>query len=134
MGRYMEQELRDIFYDAMDFFNESLDSGITRNNTILAFSTPDNGLEVYKQFCQEYFPRNLDEDYKAEGYFQSFAAQAFVGRGLYGVMIRTDIDFRCRSCTVISSMKYPTCSAVRTRLRAGASLTATVWAAGPRTA
>ena len=29
MGRYTEQELRDIFYDALDFFNEALDSGIT---------------------------------------------------------------------------------------------------------
>ena len=45
MGRYTEQELRDIFYDALDFFNDALDSGITRDNTVLAFFTPDNGLE-----------------------------------------------------------------------------------------
>lgn len=57
MGRYTEQELRDIFYDALDFFNEALDSGITRNNTILAFFTSDNGLEVYKQFCGSIFRR-----------------------------------------------------------------------------
>ena len=93
MGRYTEQELRDIFYDALDFFNEALDSGITRDNTVLAFFTPENGLEVYEQFCREHFPRNLDEGYKAEGYFQSFAAQAFMGRGRYGVMVRADIDF-----------------------------------------
>lgn len=93
MGRYTEQELRDIFYDALDFFNEALDSGITRDNTVLAVFTPDNGMEVYEQFCRERFPKHLDEDYKAEGSFQSFAAQAFVGKGLYGVMIRADIDF-----------------------------------------
>ena len=93
MGRYTEQELRDIFYDALDFFNEALDSGITRDNTVLAFFTPENGLEVYEQFCREHFPRNLDEGYKSEDYFQSFAAQAFVGRGRYGVMVRADIDF-----------------------------------------
>ena len=87
MGRYTEQELRDIFYDALDFFNEALDSGITRDNTVLAFFTPDNGLEVYERFCQEHFPKNLDGGYKTEGYFQSFAAQAFVGKGRYGVMI-----------------------------------------------
>ena len=66
MGRYTEQELRDIFYDALDFFNEALDSGITRDNTVLAFFTPENGLEVYERFCREHFPKNLDEDYKAE--------------------------------------------------------------------
>lgn len=93
MGRYTEQELRDIFYDALDFFNEALDSGITRDNTVLAFFTPENGLDVYEQFCREHFPKNLDEDYKAEGYFQTFAAQAFWGKGQYGVMIRADIDF-----------------------------------------
>ena len=67
MCRYTEQELRDIFYDALDFFNEALDSGITRDNTVLAFFTPENGLDVYEQFCREHFPKNLDEDYKAEG-------------------------------------------------------------------
>ena len=81
MGRYTEQELRDIFFDALDFFNDALDSGITRDNTVLAFFTPENGLEVYEQFCREHFPKNLDEDYKAEGYFQTFAAQAFWGKG-----------------------------------------------------
>ena len=40
MGRYTEQELRDIFFDALDFFNDALDSGITRDNTVLAFFTP----------------------------------------------------------------------------------------------
>ena len=52
MCRYTEQELRDIFYDALDFFNEALDSGITRDNTVLAFFTPDNGTDVYEQFCR----------------------------------------------------------------------------------
>ena len=94
MSRYTEQELREIFFEALDFFNEALDSGITRDNTVLAFFTPDNGLEVYERFCRDYFPKNLDEDYKAEGYFQSFAAQAFAGGGRYGVMIRSDLDFR----------------------------------------
>lgn len=46
MSRYTEQELRDIFYDALDFFNEALDSGITRDNTVLAFFIPDNGTDV----------------------------------------------------------------------------------------
>ena len=93
MGRYAEQELRDIFYGALDLFNEALDSGITRDNTFLAFFTPDDGPEVYERFCREHFPKDLDGDYMAEGYFRSFAARAFVGEGIYGVMVRADIDF-----------------------------------------
>lgn len=134
MSRYTEQELRDTFFNALDFFNDALDSGITRENTVLAFFTPDNGLAVYERFCRRYFPKHLDEDYKAEGYFQSFAAQAFAGGGRYGVMVRADMDIPCRSCTGSSSMRSPICSAGRTRSRAAASSTATAWAAGPRTA
>lgn len=94
MDRYTEQELRDIFYGTLDFFNEALDSDITRDNTDLAFFTPDDGPEVYEQFCRKRFPRYLREDYRAEGYFRSFAAQAFVGEGRYGVMVCAGIDFR----------------------------------------
>lgn len=32
MGRYTEQELREIFFEALDFFNEALNSSITRDN------------------------------------------------------------------------------------------------------
>lgn len=53
--RLPEQELRDLFFDALDFFNEAFDSGITRDNTVLAFFTLDNGMEVYEQFCREHF-------------------------------------------------------------------------------
>jgi len=90
-GLLTEQELRDIFY-TLDFFNDALDPSITRDNTVLAFFIPDNGLEIYEQFCRKYFPKNLDENYIADGYFQSFAVQAFVGKECYGVMIRADID------------------------------------------
>lgn len=93
MGRYTEQELKDVFYGALDFFNEAMDSGITRDNTFLAFFTPDDGPEVYERFCRERFPKDLRENYMAEGYFSSFAARAFVGEGIYGVMVRADIDF-----------------------------------------
>ena len=43
MGRYTEQELRDIFYDALDFFNEALDSGITRTTPSLRSSPRKTG-------------------------------------------------------------------------------------------
>lgn len=63
MGRYTEQELGDIFYEALDAFNEALGSGITRDNTFLAFFTPDDEPEVYEQFCREHFPKYLRGDY-----------------------------------------------------------------------
>lgn len=93
MEKYTEQELTDIFFEAVSLFNECLDSDITRDNTVLAFFTPDNGLTVYEDFCHRYFPEHLNEDYRADGYFQSFAAQAFVSPDRYGVMIRSDLDF-----------------------------------------
>lgn len=37
MDRYTEQELKDLYFDVLDFFNGALDSGITRDNTVLAF-------------------------------------------------------------------------------------------------
>ncbi len=94
MNRYTEQELTDIFFEAVSLFTECLDSDITRENTVLAFFAPDNGLEVYEGFCRKYFPKYLSENYRVDGYFQSFAAQAFVSPDRYGVMIRSDIEFR----------------------------------------
>ena len=39
------------------------------------------------------FPGWLQEDYMADGYFESFAASAFVGYQYYGILIRSDLDF-----------------------------------------
>ena len=55
MNIYTEQELREIFFGALDLFNERLDSDITRDNTVLALFAPDNGLMVYEQFCCRHF-------------------------------------------------------------------------------
>jgi len=54
MNIYTEQELREIFFWALDLFNERLDSNITRDNAVLALFAPDNGLMVYEQFCRRH--------------------------------------------------------------------------------
>ena len=91
--RYSEIELSQRFFYALDAFNEEYGSDISEANTILAFFDPRNGMEVYERLCKEHFPKYLKENYKHDGYFDSFAAQAFVNDEEYGVLIRSDIDF-----------------------------------------
>ena len=91
--RYTIKELTEIFFEALSLFNECLESDISESNTVIAFFTPENGVDVYEKLCKEHFPKNLSENYKADGYMDSFAAQAFVNDKEYGVLIREDIDF-----------------------------------------
>lgn len=93
MSRYTETDLTEIVYDAMVCFNDEMNFNISPENTVLAFFTPDNGIEVYESFCKKHFPDWLQEDYMADGYFESFAASAFVGEACYGILIRLDLDF-----------------------------------------
>lgn len=90
---YTEHELRGVFCEALDLFNECLDTSITKENTILAFFVPSNGKEVYEKLCREYFPKSLSEPYWKDEFFDTFAAQAFVGEEKNGILIRADIDF-----------------------------------------
>lgn len=91
--RYTELDLRKIFCEALDVFNGCMDSTITAENTALVFFTPANGIGVYESFCKQYFPKHLMENYRQEGYFESFAAQAFVDGEQNGILFRADIDF-----------------------------------------
>lgn len=89
---YTTEELSEFFFEMLDQFNERLDTDMRRDNVVLAFFVPENGAAVYEQFCKAYFPKHLSEPYKQEGYFETFAAQAFVSDTQYGVLIRSDID------------------------------------------
>lgn len=92
--RYTENELREIFEDALCAFDECLDSGIRKDNTLLRFFLPEEGKTVYENFCSKHFPKYLRENYDLDGYFESFAAQAFVGEDdVNGIMFRRDLDF-----------------------------------------
>lgn len=90
---YTRNELTEYFFEALDMFNDCLNSDISKENVLLEFFTPANGVAVYESFCGDHFPKMLDEPYKEEGYFESFGAQSFVNDKEYGVLIREDIDF-----------------------------------------
>lgn len=74
-------------------FNDSLDSDISKENVLLEFFTPANGIAIYENFCRAHFPNMIEEAYREKGFFESFGAQAFVSEKGYGVLIREDIDF-----------------------------------------
>lgn len=90
---YTRDDLKDIFFSALEMFNDCLDSDINKDNLRIDFFVPENGIKVYERFCSRYFPKHLDEPYKSNGYFDEIAAQAFVSESCYGVLIREDIDF-----------------------------------------
>lgn len=90
-NKYTHKEISYIFYNALGIFNDCLDADFTPENTLLVFFTPKSGLKVYEKFCGEHFPKFLNENYKAEGYFETFMAQAFIGDRTNGVMVRSDI-------------------------------------------
>ena len=90
---YTRNELTKYFFEALDMFSDCLDSDISKENVLLEFFTPSNGVAVFERFCGAHFPKLLEEPYKEEGYFESFGAQAFVNGTEYGVLIREDIDF-----------------------------------------
>lgn len=93
MSRYTETDLTKIVCDAMQCFKDEMNFNISPENTVFEFFTPDNGIKVYEAFCKRYFPALIQENYKAEGYFESFAASTFVGEECYGILIRLDLDF-----------------------------------------
>ncbi len=90
--RYTKDELMEIFFEALRMFNEELDTDITEKTVVLDFFTSENGLIVYKNFCDKNFPDKYEIQHEAEGYFDEIAAEAFVGEKKYGVLIRSDID------------------------------------------
>lgn len=90
--KYTEAELTDYFYKALDLFNEKLDTRMNRDTVKIRFFNPQNGLDVYRSFCQAFFPNQL-EDVDAE-YFNTIAAEAFQeDDDRYGVLIRSDIEY-----------------------------------------
>lgn len=90
---YTKKELTDFFYESLHMFNSCLDSDINKDNVLLEFFAPENGVKIYERFCKSHFPKLIDEPYKTPGYFETFCAQAFVNETQYGVLIREDIDF-----------------------------------------
>ena len=91
--RLTQNQLINLVYNTMAEMNYKLKTSFTRNKMAITFFTPDNGIEVYESLCSRYFPNQLLEKYKEEGYFINFAAMAFVGEEKDGILIREDLDF-----------------------------------------
>ena len=92
-NRYSKNELTALLSEALDIFNDCLDSEINMNNLLLDFFTGADAVEVYERFCTGHFPEWLSEPYKTPGYFDDTGAQAFVSDNACGLLISADIDF-----------------------------------------
>ena len=82
-----------LFY-AASIFNERLGTEFGVDNLVLRCFQTENQQEVFEQFCKQYFPDRLTDQYKEDGYFD-FHASAFVGEresNVDGVLLRTDIE------------------------------------------
>lgn len=73
------------------FFNDTLNEEFFRDDNLkVTFMTLENGVKVYEAFCRQFFPEYLEENYTAPGYMESFTAQAFVNKDVYGILARLD--------------------------------------------
>lgn len=93
MNKYNQRRLTDIIYNAMNHFNETMNFDISPKNTVIEFFTRETGLVVYEKFCSKYFPDWVSNNYKNDGYFESFAASAFLNDNIYGILIRSNLNW-----------------------------------------
>ena len=93
--KYTQDQLTKLFQSAVDLFNDTMgeEYHIGEDGILIRFFTPDNGIAVYENFCNTYFPHHLKEDYKRREKFENISAEAFVGEKCDGVMIRADLPF-----------------------------------------
>lgn len=94
--KYTQEQLTQIFTDAIELFNETMDEEYKAGDDgiMLRFFSPENGVAVYEDFCGTYFPHFLQEDYKRPGRFAGISAEAFVSETHAGVMFRADLPFQ----------------------------------------
>ena len=83
--------------------DEHMGTEFSEDNLVLRCFQTENQQEVFEQFCKQYFPDRLTDQYKEDGYFD-FHASAFVGEGensVDGILLRTDVE-RSRNATITS--------------------------------
>ena len=104
--------LLNIAYKAIARCNDELGTEFSKENVKLEFFNPRNGKEIYLNFCKKYFPDWLVENIDEDGYFESFAAEAFIGDECDGILIREDIDFNKAEWyhTFIHELSHIACS------------------------
>lgn len=91
-----EQEYLEVLvHEGSDFFNEAIGEALFNDQNLkVAFYNMDNGADVYTQFCEQYFPRNLDEIHRDPKHLSSMVAEAFIGDGVYGMLLRLGTNIR----------------------------------------
>lgn len=86
-----KEHIESVIHNCKRFYNDTLNETFFRDDNLkVAFMTLENGVEVYETFCGQFFPKYLRENYTAPGYMESFTAQAFVNKNVYGILIRLD--------------------------------------------
>ena len=81
---------------AVSVFNKKMNTDFSTGNLILTCFMTEDQVEIFEQFCTEYFPYRLEDRYQEDGYFD-FQASSFIGidnGGIDGILLRTDISYR----------------------------------------
>ena len=87
-------EYKEALLCAAETLNERMGTEFSEDNLVLRCFQTENQQEVFEQFCKQYFPDCLTDQYKEDGYFD-FHASAFVGEGensVDGILLRTDVE------------------------------------------
>mgnify|MGYP001062882858 FL=1 len=87
-------EYKEALLCAAETLNERMGTEFSEDNLVLRCFQTENQQEVFEQFCKQYFPDRLTDQYKEDGYFD-FHASAFVGEGensVDGILLRTDVE------------------------------------------
>lgn len=76
----MQQQDYSVFLaHAMEAFNSCLGTEFSPDQVLLRCFNTENEEAVFQEFCAAYFPYRLEDDYKADHYFE-FRASAFIGK------------------------------------------------------
>ena len=81
---------------AVRVFNKKMNTDFSTGNLILTCFMTEDQVEIFEQFCTEYFPYRLEDRYQEDGYFD-FRVASFIGidnGGIDGILLRTDISYR----------------------------------------
>ena len=85
--RLTKEKIHQLVYETMEEVNRKLGTDFLKEKLEIEFFTPSTGILAYERICKN-FPRYLEENYQEEGYFETFAAMAFLGEGKNGILIR----------------------------------------------
>lgn len=90
--RLTQEKILQLVYQTMEEINQKIGTDFSKDKIEIAFFTPTTGVSVYEKLCERYFPKHLTQEYKQKGYFETFAAMAFIGEEKDGILIREDVD------------------------------------------